>query len=375
MIRAYKYKLRPNKGQAEMLSKHLGCARFIYNWGLLRNKKEYEKSKKRLSYNDLARALTALKKQEEYSWLNEVSNMTLQQSLRHLDSAFSNFFRDLKKGKVSFPKFKSKHNHNDGATYTESKIDFDRMRVYVPKIGWVRICKNRTFDTSFRHTSMTIRRDTCGTYWVSIVVDDNKADNPTKTKADCKRTLGIDVGLKTFITDSEGNKVDNPRFLERSLKRLAVLQRRLSRTKNGSHRHEVARIKVAKYHRKIRDARLDFLHKLTTRLATSYDAICIEDLDIHGLLEKGIVSKSVSSASWNTFASFLEYKCKANGCHLVKVDRYFASSQLCSVCGHKHSDVRDLSVRTWICPECDTKHDRDFNAAINILREGMKKVV
>ena len=219
---------------------------------------------------------------------------------------------------------------------------------------------------------MTISCDACGTFWVSILVHTNTDMKQPKSKEECKRTIGLDLGLKTFITDNQGNKVENPKYLELNTKRLTHLQRQLSRKVKGSNHRERARIKVARLHRRIRNQRLDFCHKLSTELVHNNDVICVENLDVKSMLERGIISKSISSVSWNTFISMLEYKCRWYGCHLVKIDTYFPSSQTCSVCGYVNKEVKNLNVRKWICPKCGKVHDRDINAATNILVEGIK---
>lgn len=243
MKRAYKFKIKPTIKQQQQLLQSFGCARFIYNWGLDLKIKAYKDLKISVSYIDLAKQLTQLKKTEEHKWLNDIPAVSLQQSLRNLDTAYSNFFRT----KQGFPKFKSKKYSKDSVKYINSvKFDFENWKVKIPKCGWVKLCKNKTFDISqVKLGTLTVSRDKVGEYWCSIIIDDNKEMKP-KTKVSSETAVGIDLGIKDYAILSNGIKIANPKFYEKSLKRLAVLQRRFARTQKGSKRHERARIKVAK---------------------------------------------------------------------------------------------------------------------------------
>ena len=252
-------------------------ARFIYNWGLDRKIIAYKENKQSLSYIDLAKELTQLKKTEGHLWLRDVPNECLQQSLRNMDSAFSNFFKHNNR----FPKFKSKRKSKESAKYINNvHFDFNEWRVKIPKCGWVKLCENMTFDVSnVKIGTLTVSRDKCGDFWCSVVVDDKQELKP-KAKVSSSTAVGIDLGIKDFAILSDGTKISNPKYYENALKRLAKLQRDFARTRNGSSRHERARIRVARKYRHITNMRLDFLHKLSTYLINEFDTICLEDLNV-----------------------------------------------------------------------------------------------
>lgn len=274
---AYKYKLNPTFKQQQMLLQTFGCSRFIYNWGLDRKITAYKENKQSLSYIDLAKELTQLKETEGHLWLRDVPNECLQQSLRNMDSAFSNFFKHNNK----FPKFKSKRKSKDSAKYINNvHFDFNEWRVKIPKCGWVKLCENMTFDVSnVKIGTLTVSRDKCGDFWCSVVVDDKQELKP-KAKVSSSTAVGIDLGIKDFAILSDGTKISNPKYYENALKRLAKLQRDFARTLLGSSRHERAKIKVARKYRHITNMRLDFLHKLSIYLINEFDTICLEDLNV-----------------------------------------------------------------------------------------------
>lgn len=358
--RAYKYKMNPTFKQQECINKAFGCCRFIYNWGLDKKIQSYKQTKKTIGYVELAHELTKLKNDGEHEWLKEVNNTSLQQSLRNLDAAFVRFFRE-KKG---FPKFKSKKKNIESAKYINSvHFDFDNWKVKIPKIGWVNLCKNKTFDLSMKYGTLTVSKDKCGDYWCSIVVYD--VEEKPKTKVSIDNSVGIDLGIKDYAILSDGTKYGNPKYLEKGQKRLKRLQQRFSRTQKKSKRHEALRLKVARCHRDIANRRNDFLHKLSTWLVKYYDTICLEDLNVEGMMKNHHLSNSIQSAAWSEFVRQLKYKCEWNGKNVIFIGRFEPSSKTCSKCGYVKSDLK-LSEREWVCPKCGEKHDRDVNAAINI---------
>lgn len=362
MKRVYKYKLKPTMKQQRQLMQAFGCARFIYNWGLERKIKAWNEEHRTLSFFDLAKEMTQLKQTEEYKWLNDVPAVCLQQSLRNLDNAYTRFF----KAKKGFPKFKSRRLSRSSSKYISSvHFDFERWRVTVPKCGWVKMCKNRPFDTeNSKLGTLTVSMDRCGEFWCSILVDDGKEMRP-RTKVSEDTAVGIDLGLKDFAILSDGTKYGNPRFLEKGRKRLAVLQRRFSKTQKDSKRRESARLKVARLHRKIANRRSDFLHKLSTILVRNYGTICLEDLNVQGMMKNRHLSLCIQSASWSEFVRLLGYKSEWNGKNIMFIGRFEPSSRMCSHCGYVNHEL-SLNDRDWVCPVCGMHHDRDVNAALNI---------
>ena len=369
MIHAYKYKLKPTVKQRKKLSQTFGSVRFIYNWGLNRKKEAWEKNKEKISYVQLARELTALKKDGEHEWLTNCSSVALQQSLRNLDNAYTRFFKE-KKG---YPKFKSKKNSNDSAKFISGvHFDFNEMRVDIPRVGKVKFLKNQVFDENqVKIGTLTVSRDKCGDYWCTIVVEDNK---PQVAKAEiCEETaVGIDLGIKDYAILSDGTKYDNPKFLERELNHLAILQQRFAKTQKGSKRHEKMRVKIAKLHRKIRNKRADYLHKMSTDIVQRFDTICLEDLNITDMVQNHNLARAIISVAWNEFNRQLKYKSDWRGKNVVLIDRFDPSSKKCSVCGYVNNELT-LNDRKWTCPQCGEHHDRDVNAAINIRNFGLQK--
>ena len=370
MKRAYKYKLKPTMKQQQLLLQHFGCARFIYNWGLNLKIKAYKKDKSSLSYTDLAKQLTLLKKQNEYKWLNNVSAETLQQSLRCLDAAYKNFFR-TKKG---FPKFKSKHSSKDCCKFINSiQFDFTEWQVKIPKVGLVGICRNNEFDLSqYKLGTLTVSKDKCGTYWATILVDNGKP-SPLKAKVEKVTSAGIDLGIKDFAILSDGTKFANPKHYEKSQHKLRRLRQRLSKKNKGSKNRDRAKLRLAICSRRIANCRTDYLQKLSTYLVQTYDTICIEDLNVEGMLKNHNLAKSISSASWSEFRRMLTYKCEWYGKNLLIIDRFEPSSKTCNNCGHIYKELT-LSERVWKCPVCEKVLDRDVNAAKNIRNFALRKV-
>ena len=359
MLVAYKYRLYPEEEQREMFLKHFGACRFVYNWSLEQKINAYETDKTSLSCYDLNKLLPNLKKENE--WLKEVNAQSLQQTQKHLDSAFTRFFRE-KKG---FPKFKSRKNPVQSFSVPQNyKVDFDNNRVRLPKIGWIKTKLSKTFEGILK--TATVSMTVTGKFFISILVEDER-DNPRKEPFGHDTTIGIDVGVKHFATLSDGTKIDNPTFLKNNLQRLKVLQRRLSRKQKGSKNRDKARKKVALQHEKIANQRKDFLHKLTTKLVRENQAIAVETLNVSGMMKNHHLAQAIGDVSWYEFTRQLEYKCEWYGKTLLHIGRFEPSSKICNVCGSINHNLK-LSDREWACTGYGALHDRDVNAAINIKK-------
>ena len=362
MLKAYKYKIKPNAQQQELLSKFFGCVRYIYNWGLNTKTSAYKENGKTIGYVQLAKELTLLKHQQDHEWLNECTNEALQQSLRSLDNAFTAFFRK----KAKYPRFKAKKRSKDSVKFINHvHFDFDNWTVKLPKLGKVKLCMNRTFDQSTcKQGTCTVSRDHCGTYWCVIVVVDLQP-KLAKTKLAKDNAIGVDLGIKDYAILSDGTKFSNPKHLEKSQKTLSHLQKVFARKGKDSNNHERMRIKVAKCHRSITNKRNDFLHKLSTHLVRNYDTICLEDLNVKGMEQNHSLARAIQSASWSEFVRQLTYKSEWYGKNVLFIGRFEPSSKLCHNCGYVKQDLK-LSDREWTCPVCGERHDRDVNAAKNI---------
>lgn len=364
MIKAYKYRLNPNVEQRMFFEKSFGCARFVYNWGLNLRNEAYQKDGTRIGWVEICKRLTILKKQEETSWLCEVSNQSLQSSIRNMDSAFTRFFRE-KKG---FPKFKSKKDRQSFQIVQGVSINFANHKVRLPKIGWVNFYKNQEFIGKIG--TVTISKSSTGKYYMSILVDDGR-ELPAKAPINYETSVGIDVGIKDFAVLSNGQVFENPRHLEKAEKRLKVLQRRLAKKQKGSKRQERARLQLAKAHEKVKNCRIDYIHKVTSKIISENQTVIIEDLNIEGMMKNGKLAKHIGSASWYEFFRQLQYKAEWNGVNLIRIGRFEPSSKMC-LCGAINKDLK-LSQREWDCPNCGRHNDRDLLAAINIKRFGLQE--
>lgn len=359
--RAYKYRIYPNKKQQELIRKTFGCTRYVYNYYLDKRKTD----KTNYTYVKCAKDLTQLKK--EFEWLKEVDSVGLQTSLKDLDVAYKNFFS----GRSGYPKFKSRKNRHQSyrTSFTNNNIAFMDKHIKLPKLGLVKVRDKQV--PQGRILNATISQEPDGRFYCSLCCTDVSFKQLPKTN----QFVGIDLGLVDFAIFSDGIKIENPRFFEKSEKKLAKLQRELSRKTIGSNRWNKARIKVAKLQKHISNQRKDFLQELTTLIVKKYDIICIEDLDVKAMKETELTvrNKRVSDVSWSEFRRQLTYKSTWYGRTLSVVDRYYPSSQICHHCGRIDGKKAE-TIRFWVCPKCNSKLDRDVNAAINILNEGLRTI-
>ncbi len=358
MLKAYKYRLSPNAEQAVLLNKHFGSVRYLYNWALAKKTTAYQTENKSLSRYDIQRELPALK--VEHEWLAEINSQSLQSALLNLDSAYTRFFRE-KKG---FPRFKSKKDNRHSFQCPQNvKVDFDEQTMRLPKIGKVRFVCSRTFEGAVK--TVTVSRTATGKVFASVLVETPHV-LPVKAPIIQSNAVGIDVGLKDFATLSTGEVIANPRFLKKSLKKLKRLSHQHSKKKKGSNNRNKSRIRLARQHEKVTNQRNDFLHKTSTAITKRFDTVCVENLNISGMMKNHKLARAIGDVAWGSFVSMLEYKCEWQGKNLVRIGRFEPSSKLCT-CGTLNQSLT-LKDRVWTCGSCGTTHDRDLLAANNIVR-------
>lgn len=380
--RAYRFRFYPTPEQENLLRRTLGCCRLVYNKALDVRSKAWTEEQRNITYKDTSSLLTGWKKTEDLRFLNEVSCVPLQQALRHLQKAFSGFFKQ----ESDYPNFKKK-SHGGSAEFTRSAFDWDGRNLYLAKLAEpLPIRWSRTLPKGAAPSTVTVSLDPAGRWHVSILVKETIRRMRRRSQS-----IALDLGVDSFAVASNGWRIDNPRHLKNSLERLAKAQRALDRTVKGSRNHEKARLKVARIHARITDQRRDFLHKLSTRIIRENQTVIIEDLKVanmskrckpnpnpehpgqylpNGQKAKSGLNRGILDAGWSEFRRMLEYKAEWYGRKLIVIDRWYPSTQLCSACGAKTGPT-SLDVREWTCPECGVHHDRDGNAALNLLAAGL----
>ena len=363
MNKAYKFRIYPNAEQQIILTKTFGCVRFIYNQMLSDKINHYEETKQKLNN-------TPAQYKSKFPWLKEVDSLALANAQMNLQTAYNSFFRNTK---IGFPKFKSKKSNRRSYTTNcvNGNISIDNGFLKLPKVGLVKLKQHRLILSNYKLKSVTISQTPSGKYYASVLFE---YENQIQEQ-ELHDFLGLDFSMHGLYKDSNGNEPAYPRYYRQAEERLKREQRKLSLMQKGSKNRSKQRIKVANLHEKVANQRKDFLHKQSRQIVNAYDCVCIENLDMRSMSQSLNFGKSVADDGWGMFVTFLKYKLEETGKRLVKVNKFFASSQICNVCGYKNTATKNLSIRAWDCPECGTHHDRDINAAINIRNEGMRLVL
>ncbi|XCP84754.1 IS200/IS605 family element RNA-guided endonuclease TnpB [Roseburia hominis] len=366
MLKAYKYRIYPDNGQKTQIAKTFGCCRFVYNRTLAYRKEAYEQEKKSFSKTDCNNYCNReLKK--SYEWLKEADKFALTNAIYNMDSAYQKFFKEHS----GYPKFKSKHDNYKSYTtnFTNGNItvNFETGRIKLPKLKEVRAKLHREFRGQIK--SATVSQGPSGKYYVSILVETEHEE-----LAHTNQSIGLDLGIKDLCITSNGRKYENPRTIKKYERKLARQQRKLAHKEKGSKNYYKAKKQLTICHEKITNTRKDYLHKITHEIVSENQVIVSENLQIKNMVKNHHLAKSISDVSWYELTRQLEYKSKWNGREYIKIDTFYASSQLCFVCGYQNTDTKNLSVREWTCSVCGAKHDRDINAAKNILAEGLRQI-
>ena len=365
--KAYEFRLYPNDEQKLQIGKTIGSTRYVYNCLLAQRKELYATEKDGLTYNQCSVILTAMKRNDETRWLKDADKFALQNSLKDLNKAYTNFFE----GRAEYPRFKKKHGSRNSyrTNYTNGNIsvNFDCHAMKLPKLGWVSFrCSKKWTALPGKIINVTVTQKPSGKYFASVL-----CEAEVKLLESTVNKVGIDLGLKEFAITSSGEHVPSPKFFRESERKLAKLQRALSRTKKGSKNRVKARIKVARQHERIANQRNDFLHKYSHKVVSENQVIVLEGLRVKNMIKNRRLAKSIQDAGWSTFRELIEYKARWYGRTYVEIGTFFPSSKLCSVCGTKNR-MLTLDIRFWQCPTCQTVHDRDENASQNILNEGLR---